>query len=112
MQPYSDDVHADEAREVSATSYPDTLMSTRLNDADRRAVDALLEGAAASPSEGERSELQQAQRMAAARRWLELMGAMPAEEPSSSLLGTTIARVENTPRGDVSSAAASVVTRL
>lgn len=99
MLGHSHQLHEDNAHGVSSTSCSETLMPARLNDADRRAVDALLEGdgAATLPGQSGISELQFQQRMSAARRWLELLGAMPAEEPSASLMAATLARIEQTP---------------
>lgn len=118
MQGYFHDLHAEDARGVSSTSYPETFMATRLNDADRRAVDSLLEGgggtAATAQNPSGQAELQFQQRVSAAKRWLDLLGAMPAEEPAPTLVASILARVQRTPGAAASGAptSASVSTRI
>lgn len=76
-------------------------MATRLIEADRRAVDCILDGQASAPEAGDSlpsfdpiSQLQFQQRVAAVQRWFALVGAMPAENPSPELVLRTLNRLD------------------
>ena len=76
-------------------------MATRLIEADRRAVDCILDGQSSAPEAGDSlpcfdgsAQLRFQQRVAAVQRWLALLGAMPAEDPSPDLMVRTLNRLD------------------
>lgn len=72
-------------------------MNAKLNEQDRRAVDVLLAGEA----QGEELPAAVLERVNAVKRFLNLLNAMPAEEPSATLAEATMHKI----------AAAQVVTQ-
>jgi hypothetical protein len=95
--------HSNESSETSADSgsQPRIPMATRLIEADRRAVDCILDGQASAPDAGNSfpsfdpvAQIQFQHRIAAVQRWFALMGVMPAEDPSPDLLLSTLNRLD------------------
>lgn len=92
-----------ESSDVSADSGSQTRipMATRLIEADRRAVDCILDGQASGPETGDSlpsfdatAQLRFQQRVAAVQRWFTLLNAMPAEDPSPDLILRTLNRLD------------------
>lgn len=65
-------------------------MNARLTDIDRRAVDILLAG---EQQDGDGLTPAMLERVNTARRFLSLLGTMPAEEPSAGLVAATLSRI-------------------
>ncbi len=70
-------------------------MSLKLSDEDRQAVDLLLDTSRSSGNGVMKVTASVSQkRLAAAEKVLNLLGAMPADEPPADLLARTIERIE------------------
>lgn len=110
-----------ESNEASADSGSQTRipMATRLIEADRRAVDCILDGQASAPEAGDslpcfdaNAQLRFQQRVAAVQRWFALIGAMPAEDPSPDLVLRTLNRLDQVRAAQGSTASEDASARI
>lgn len=102
MAAYQNPQQHEDDHVVSSHSFDGNVMATRLSEADRRAVDALLDTESpALKHETPQAQLQFQQRVAAVRGWLNLLAAAPAEEPPQGLVAATLKRIEQADRKSV-----------